>query len=305
MMGLIALVLVFVAVVMIGIAFVITQGRLFQTSFSASPSPPSPTLFIKTLIPTVRAASGGTVTLPTPNATAKVTTTVGAHSNSNAEMVYVAAGEFMMGSDGWSNEEKPVHRVYLDAFSIDRFEVTNRDYRLCVEAGTCQLPSPRRYYDKPEFANHPIVSVTWHDAYVFCGWAGKRLPTEAEWEKAARGTDGRIYPWGNEFEQSYVNSNDVVGNTMEVGKYPSGASPYGALDMAGNVSEWVADWYDAKYYSNSPPADPTGPTSGQYHVYRGGSYPDGQDQVRVTRRSPESRPNARASNFGFRCAQSA
>lgn len=201
-----------------------------------------------------------------------------------APMVFVPAGDFLMGSsdadkDAQSNE-KPQHTVYLDAFWMDKFEVTNAQYKKCVDADKCAAPSKSKsfnrdsYYGNPQYDNYPVIYVSWSDAKTFCEWVGKRLPTEAEWEKAARGTDGRIYPWGNAFDQSRVNNNLTANETTEVGNYPSGASPYGALDMAGNIWEWVADWYDANYYSNSPRENPQGPSSGQERVFRGGSWFD-------------------------------
>ncbi len=192
--------------------------------------------------------------------------------------VFVPAGAFEMGSDSGYSDERPVHTVTLDAFWIDRTEVTNAMYALCVNAGACQPPSGSisstrsSYYGNSQFGNYPVIFVSWNDAKAYCEWAGRRLPTEAEWEKAARGTDGRIYPWGNASPDStLLNFYGNVGDTAEVGSYPSGASPYGALDMAGNVSEWVAGWYGAGYY-NSRSDNPAGPSSGDYRVLRGGSW---------------------------------
>jgi len=158
--------------------------------------------------------------------------------------VYVPAGSFQMGSDTGDSDEKPVHTVTLDAFWIDRTEVTNAMYALCVEAGKCSPPSSSKsytrdnYYGDAQYNNYPVIYVTWDNANAYCEWAGRRLPTEAEWEKAARGTDGRTYPWGDAAPDSTrLNYNSNVGDTTEAGKYPSGASPYGVWDMAGNVWE--------------------------------------------------------------------
>jgi formylglycine-generating enzyme required for sulfatase activity len=192
------------------------------------------------------------------------------------EMVCVPAGEFLMGStddDPYAeDDEKPQHAVYLDAFWIDKYEVTNAQYRACVKAGACEEPRPCDIddYNAPE---QPVVCVSWDDAQDYAAWAGGRLPTEAEWEKAARGTDGRIYPWGNSPPDcNKANYGDCAGKTLPVGSHPDGASPYGALDMAGNVWEWVADWYDPDYYSQSPGRSPQGPESGDFRVLRGGAF---------------------------------
>jgi len=194
-------------------------------------------------------------------------------------LLYVPAGEFKMGANGGWIEESPVHTVYLDAFWIDKTEVTVRMYYLCVQAGVCPEPAEKTssarssYYGNADFDNYPVIKVRWSWAQTYCEWAGRRLPTEAEWEKAARGTDRRNYPWGSDApNNNLLNYNNEVGDTTEVGKYPDGASPYGVLDMAGNVSEWVADWYSETYYAISSDANPLGPSSGQRRVLRGGAW---------------------------------
>jgi formylglycine-generating enzyme required for sulfatase activity/photosystem II stability/assembly factor-like uncharacterized protein len=241
-------------------------------------------------------------------------------------MVYVPEGSFSMGSDpeadaeicqrfnggsclpGWYADEAPIHSVYLDAYWIDKTEVTNGMYAKCVSAGGCQPHLRNDYYVNPKYANYPVIDMTWTDADIYCQWAGGRLPTEAEWEKAARGTDGRIYPWGNNDPTcSLANFWDVssacVGDTSEVGSYPSGASPYGALEMAGNVDEWVNDWFDATYYSQSPASNPTGPVSGDERVVRGGASWTGAVNIRSTSRSKDD-PKYPMYENGFRCVLS-
>ena len=226
------------------------------------------------------------------------------------ELVYVPAGRFIMGSNDGENDERPAHEVYLDAYWIDKYEVTNAQYRYCVSAGKCDKPSNKlyyEYYDNPGYANHPVVDVSWRNANDYCTWAGRRLPSEAEWEKAARGTDGRTYPWGNGSPSASLlnynfNKRDTTVTTA-VGSYPNGVSPYGALDMAGNVWEWVADWYDASYYSKSPVGNPTGPSAGEDRVWRGGSWASNDSDVRSTTRG-EIFPIYLNQTCGFRCAAS-
>jgi len=228
----------------------------------------------------------------------------GVWERDGAVMVKVPAGEFIMGSpDGeGDDDEHPQHTVYLDGFWIDQTEVTNARYRQCVEAGDCEEPA---YWDDSDYnaSDQPVVGVSWYDADNYCRWAGKRLPTEAEWEKAARGTDGRVYPWGNRAPDcSKAQFSPCPGMTVPVGSKPAGASPYRALDMAGNVWEWVADWYDSGYYARSPDRNPQGPDSGSARVLRGGSWYGSGWFVRTADRS--SGHTANILNYvGFRCAQ--
>ncbi len=220
-----------------------------------------------------------------------------------AEMVLVPTGEFWMGSDtGGGEDEKPRHRVYLDAYSIDKYEVTNGLYGHFMAATGRAAPA---YWTDNSFngPTQPVVAVSWHDAEAYCKWAGKRLPTEAEWEKAARGTDGRTYPWGDQWDASRANSGESnLGKTAPVGSYADGASPYGAHDMAGNVWEWVADWYDKDYYKRSPERNPRGPDSGGSFVLRGGSWGSNPFDLRTAYRD-DNTPDGRFNNIGFRCAR--
>jgi len=240
-----------------------------------------------------------------------------------ALMVYVPAGEFLMGSTEDDGEiegnEKPQHSITLDAFWIDKTEVTNMQYRLFAEDSGRGVPtvcaSGEPTYDDGTKRDHPVVCVSWEDAEAYCGWAGARLPTEAEWEKAARGTDGRKYPWGSDFDGSRANycdqncefdwkdgrADDGNARTAPVGSYPGGAGPFAALDMAGNVWEWVSDWYSETYYSNSPLQNPTGPGTGTYKVGRGGSWNNPPGHVRSAYRL-RNNPTGRDIDLGFRCA---
>lgn len=222
--------------------------------------------------------------------------------------VQVPAGAFLMGSEQGAPDEKPVHRVTGSAFVMDRYEVTNARYLACVRAGACTAPSlktsslRRTYFDDASFADYPVIFVSWGQAQSFCSFAGGRLPTEAEWERAAAGSEApRTYPWGESTPDcSKANFAGCVGDTDRVGRRVAGQSPYGAYDMAGNVWEWTADWYDAGYYASSPDHDPPGPTSGRLKVMRGGCWVSGASTLRTSCRKP-SLPNSWAPNVGFRC----
>ncbi|OHB99286.1 MAG: hypothetical protein A3G70_01475 [Planctomycetes bacterium RIFCSPLOWO2_12_FULL_39_13] len=200
------------------------------------------------------------------------------------DMVLVPAGEFTIGDNtrynwtfmlAYNIFDGPEHNVYLDAFYIDKYEVTNEQYKKFVDKTGCQIP---RCWNDARFnrPNQPVVGVTWEDAVAYAKWAGKRLPTEAEWEKAARGTDRRLWPWGNKFDKTkctvWESQDAGLRETTPVGKYDNGKSPYGCYDMAGNVWEWCADYYDQNYYYMSPAKNPTGPESGQQRVIRGGGF---------------------------------
>ena len=207
-------------------------------------------------------------------------------------------------------DEEPVHPVVLDAFSIDKNEVTNALYKACEDQGACTAPqasnsnTQSNYYGNSTFDDYPVIYVTWDQAKAYCEWRGARLPTEAEWEKAARGTDERTYPWGEKIDEFFANFNFIVGDTTAVGSYEKGKSPNGVYDMAGNVWEWVADWYSDTYYGRSPKENPPGPASGEMRVLRGGSW--GLWGVSVSTSYRYARDPAEGSpDLGFRCAMDA
>jgi formylglycine-generating enzyme required for sulfatase activity len=241
-------------------------------------------------------------------------------------MRLVPAGEFTMGSEYGKEDESPVHQVYLDAFYMDVYEVTNAAFAACVQAGGCYPPKNTsshtrpNYYGNPEFDNYPVIYVSGFIAEGYCAWRGGRLPTEAEWEKAARGVNGFTYPWGNArdgtklnacdkncpLSWSEQNTDDGYADTAPVGSYDSGRSPYGMYDMAGNVWEWVADSYAAAYYQTSPVSNPLGPDLDDKRVLRGGSWSDTLDFTRSTTRNSYFYyyyADYVYSRFGFRCAR--
>ncbi len=256
---------------------------------------------------------------PSPAPAATRTLVAGATRVSNADQMvqnFVPAGPFTMGNDQGKPDQRPAHTVNLNAFWIDRSEVTNDMYALCVRAAVCTPPQQTRsisrgsYFGSPAFANFPVLFVSWTQARAYCAWAGRRLPTEAEWEKAARGSDGRLYPWGNQTpDPKRLNFGaSGVGDTVAVGQFPTNASPYGALDMAGNAWEWVADFYNAGYYASSPADNPPGPdktgcSGGDCRVLRGGAWDGGAQDVTTTVRLFYGQNDSR-DGFTIRCAQS-
>ncbi len=222
-------------------------------------------------------------------------------------MVYVPAGPFIMGSDlGEWDDESPRHLVELSAFYIDKYEVTNAEYGKCAAAGKC-LPLRYRLDKTLNHPNQPAVAVGWDDAVAYCRWAGKRLVTEAEWEKAARGTDERSFPWGNEWNPKWTNMHnpdDGFEKTAPVGSFPKNVSPYGAYDMAGNAWEWTLDYYNPTYYRHSPPKDPQGPKGGVTHTMRGGSWMYDVPFFQLAHNRSPGRPWIRKQYVGVRCAKS-
>jgi formylglycine-generating enzyme required for sulfatase activity len=227
----------------------------------------------------------------------------------DSDEAVVTAGTFDMGAP--SGSEFPEHAVTLQEFRIDVTEITNERFMACVDAGCCDPLSydgsytgREPYYGNLQYAQYPVIFVTWDQARQYCECLGKSLPTEAEWEYAARGSDGRLYPWGSDPPDSSLANFDMAqdGDTEAVGDYPDGASPFGVVDMAGNVWEWVADWYDVDYYLSSPSTDPPGPESGVFRVARGGSFGSGATTLYSFYRSSYL-PTESFSNLGFRCAR--
>ncbi len=222
-------------------------------------------------------------------------------------MRLIPAGEFVQGGSG-EPDESPAHNVYLDAFYMDTYEVTNQQYSACLADGAC--PSPKsnaslrnaNYFGNPQFDQYPVINVNWEMAKAYCEWRGAELPTEAQWEKSARGTDGRVYPWGNDISCSNANYGGCVKDIAMVGSNPSGKSVYGVYDLAGNVWEWVSDWYSADYYSGMPAENPVGPGGGEMKVMRGGSWSDLASSARSSNRYGND-PKLFGDSVGFRCAR--
>jgi formylglycine-generating enzyme required for sulfatase activity len=244
----------------------------------------------------------------------------------DGEEVFVPAGQFLMGCapdlyrEGCDSDTYPIHAVYLDAFYIDKTEVSNAQYDACVADGACrerlhcESETRSNYCSAPQYANYPVIGVNWGRAVEYCAWAGKRLPTEAEWEKAARGTDMRKHPWGDDdatceranfMRGVWLYYEHCVGDTVPVDSYPNSASPYGALNMSGNVSEWVNDWYTRNYYYTSPYFNPPGPdiTVKREHLVRGGSWTDNARSITALVRLDESEIY-KTKRIGIRCVWS-
>lgn len=222
-----------------------------------------------------------------------------------AEMVRIPAGVFPMGDRNGEPEEYPERQIALNDFSMDRFEVTNEAYQACTRAKACD-PAPYLEDEALGKPNHPVVGVTWDDAVRFCKWVGKRLPSEAEWEYAAKGTDHRKWPWEGAFDPKKANTNlpgDFHGRTAPVDAYEAGTSPFGLSQMAGNAAEWTSDYFDPTFYRKTKESnDPAGPKSGRERVVRGGSYRDSAHTVRVAARRPKI-PTEVDNTIGFRCAK--
>lgn len=352
------IVLMTIALVLISCTTAVEPTATAAPTVTKTEVPPATETSTPTTIPSATTTLPPT-TEPTPTMTATPTPGVGStlmRETDGMNMMFVPAGEFTMGYDLEENitfmrkyigpvyqdqlstyqDEEPVHTVYLDSYWIDQIEVTNAMYAQCVEAGACSPPVRENtdtrddYYTNPEYADYPVVNVGRNDGQAYCEWAGSRLPTEAEWEKAARGDDERIFPWGNEHPTcDLANIRMIypdkpleycVGAIAPAGSYPDGASPYGVLDMAGNVSEWVADLYDPSYYKDSPVENPQGPEYGTFHtmewgeavtyngeigILRGGSWSDLMNSILTYRRDGFLPEWGIYPFMGFRCAQSA
>jgi formylglycine-generating enzyme required for sulfatase activity len=277
-------------------------------------------LALPTTAPTNTAVPGGAETGSTDSENERVL------PGDGMVQVFIPEGIFYMGGVDAraSGDEKPVHQVTMNAFWIDKVEVTNGMYALCVQAGACRIPLELKsenqalYYANADFNDFPVIYVTWYMAKAYCEWAGRKLPTEAQWERAARGDDTRTYPWGDQLPDAQrANFNGYFGDTTKVGSFPIGASPFGVLDMAGNVAEWTNDYYDGEYYSSGVNFNPGGPvsrTSIFNRVVRGGTFRDAEVDIRVANRASVVASNVNAPidspewlgeyspRIGFRCA---
>jgi formylglycine-generating enzyme required for sulfatase activity len=298
--------------------------HIFQTTatFASSPSTTIASQSAKTSTPSLtRTAIPLTQNATPPSPALGIGSTKA--GKDGMTLLYVPAGKFTMGNTQWENHTEAVHTVDLDAFWIDQTEVTNDMYSLCVSKQSCIIPIFKNsylhssYYGNRIYDNYPVIYVDWTMAKTYCEWAGRRLPTEAEWEKAARGANRLTYPWGDTFEleranfcgkycpfQRYSYQSDDYSEAAPIGSFVKGASPYGVLDMAGNVTEWVQDWYSNNYYIDSPASNPLGPTSGSYRVARGGSWRTTYYQGEVWERFRYT-PDRSSYDIGFRCAMSA
>ncbi len=298
------------------------EARLTEITNSSNMTQSAILLLVtRTPLPTNTDIPTSTLTAPTssPSEPTKTLGPIRTRGADGMEMIMVPGGTFQMGSNTGDEDEKPVHNVTLDPFWTDRTEVTNAQYARCVNAGQCRPPADLRsgtrsvYFGNNEFDNYPVIYVNWNDASNYCTWAGAELPTEAQWEYAARGPEDHQYPWGNEFDatklnycdincprsESDRNGDDGFPDTAPVGSYPDGVSWVGALDMSGNVWEWVADLHGT--YSSDAQVNPLGPSSGQSHERRGGGWETPGKFVGAANRG-HSEKDIPEDRIGFRCA---
>jgi formylglycine-generating enzyme required for sulfatase activity len=276
---------------------------------SSTPEP-LPTSTAAPVVPTSTPTPGTTDT-PTPGPTA--TTLPETTFLRGVQMVLVPGGTFTMGRAGTYPNEAPPHEVYLDPYYIDQTEVTNLYYRACVQEGGCETPEFitvqvwDNYFGLERFNNYPVAYISWPEAQNYCRWRGGNLPTEAQWEKAARydpvnGNEQDLFPWGNTAPSLYyANFGAEIGRPEPVGARPAGASPVGAYDMSGNMIEWVYDWYQDNYYEHSPHDNPTGPLTGAEKILRGGWWGENGAEIGVTFRASIG-PGTKQIYIGFRCA---
>jgi len=305
-------------------------GGTLTEAPTIEPTSTSNVVLIATEVPVIPTQTEQAIVFPSSTSIATTVSTeevMNMHFSSVDGMpqVYIPTGTFHMGGFDVraAPDEFPAHDVTLDAYWMDQLEVTNAMYQLCVAASACTVPqnfgTARKadYFKNLDYRDYPVVYVTWGQAKAYCEWAGRRLPTEAEWERAARGDDIRTFPWGEDkADYRFANFNMLVTDTSRVGSYPLGASPLGVLDMAGNVAEWTNDIYRANYYSSSPLENPQGPAEGStlFRVVRGGSLGDAEINIRVPKRSSVLGSDLRAKKgspeylgefsprIGFRCA---
>jgi len=298
----------------VGIVILFLLGYFIKSTFSSSVTSPTPESITTEDLPVATSTD-----LPTNNSFAAIPV-LGVGSTMISEkdgmvMVYVPSGKFQMGSEDGADDAGPIQTLYLDTFWIDKYEITNAMYARCVEASECDPPSSTNsytrdsYYGESKFNDYPVIQVTWYDAKAYCEWTGRRLPTEAEWEKAAGWDESRkaqrLYPWGDNIDESYANYNQIIGDTVAVGSYDKGASFYGAYDMAGNVWEWVNSLYQA--YPYNPNDGRENSSTIGFRVLRGGSWNSIENLLSVSYRFksyPDKVTNP-SYYFGFRCARDA
>ncbi len=273
----------------------------------------TPTVVLPTATMTLTSSPTRTST-STPSPTPSITSLPAEVTVDGVTMMLIPAGEFTMGNNNGKPEEQPAHPVYLDSYYIDKYEVTNNNYKKCVQENKCEEPlysystQRKNYFSTLLYSNYPVIFVRWEMAKTYCEWRGARLPTEAEWEKAARGTDGQMYPWGDKFDCKYTNFDhcERFRDTVPVTEFESGQNVYQVFNMAGNVWEWVADWYSDSYYKDyeelTTKTPPEGPSTGTHRVIRGGGFNTPWESFQITNREGRD-PTSPGSHVGFRCVR--